>query len=183
MLDIVLVRHGEAAASWGQAADPGLSAAGQQQAAGAAESLREQVGAAVQIVSSPLLRAVQTAQPLARLIQKPVHQDAAFSEIPAPVSLPQRQQWLQQFMQQQWSGQDPVLLAWRARAQRHLLQLNQPTVVFTHFLLINAIVGVLLEQSATVCFWPANASITRIRHTGSALELVALGQAMKTVVN
>jgi len=34
-----------------------------------------------------------------------------------------------------------------------------------------------------VYFYPANASVTHLRKTGSRLELVSLGQQMQTVVN
>jgi broad specificity phosphatase PhoE len=182
-MKLFLVRHGEAAASWGEDPDPGLSELGRQEAEAAAVHLRKQLGDDTLIFSSPLQRAIETAEPLARLLQQTVLEDKAFSEIPAPVALPQRQDWLRQFMQQQWSEQGDALVAWRTNALQHLLLLNRPTVVFTHFLVINAVVGQVLERPETLCFWPGNGSITHFRHVGSSLELVALGQEMDTIVN
>ncbi len=182
-MDIFLVRHGEAAASWGEAPDPGLSVLGRQQAEDAATALRQHVGQHTLLISSPLQRALETAAPLARELQQAVHTDAVFREIPSPVPLAQRQAWLRQFMRQQWMEQGDDLKAWRRSALERLLALQQPAVVFTHFLVINAVVGQVLERSETLCFWPDNGSITHLRHTGSNLELVARGIEMATHVN
>jgi broad specificity phosphatase PhoE len=182
-MDIYLVRHGEAAASWGQSSDPGLSELGKRQADVSAQSLHGRVPNNVQLISSPLLRARETADPLAAILGQPVLLDDVFREIPAPVPLPQRQVWLRQFMQEQWAEQPEGLKAWRAAASQRLLDLSQPAVVFTHFLVINAIVGLVLERAETLCFMPDNASITHLRLAGGGLELVALGDEMQTVVN
>lgn len=106
-----------------------------------------------------------------------------FREVPAPVPLSQRQLWLHQFMQQEWVTQNDELQAWRGAAISHLLTLNQPAVIFTHFLLINALVGYILEDTRTVCFRPANGSVTHLRRTDSNLELIELGREMDSVVN
>ena len=50
-------------------------------------------------------------------------------------------------------------------------------------MVLNAVVGALDDRPETVCFRPANASITRLRRDASGLHLVALGDEMKTVVN
>jgi probable phosphoglycerate mutase len=182
-MDIFLVRHGEAAASWGQSSDPGLSELGAEQAERVAKVLFEQVCANTLLLSSPLARARETAAPLAQDLGRPVEIDNVFCEIPAPVPLARRQAWLRQFMQQHWQQQPAGLLEWRAAALRRLVDLRQPTVVFTHFLVINAIVGQVQGRSETLCFRPDNASITRLRHTGTSLELLALGEELETVVN
>jgi probable phosphoglycerate mutase len=182
-MDIFLVRHGEAAASWGQSSDPGLSELGAQQAERSAEILIGQLCADTLLLSSPLARARETAAPLAQGLDRPVQIDSVFCEIPAPVPLAQRQAWLRQFMQQHWQQQPAGLLEWRAAALQRLLGLRQSAVVFTHFLVINAIVGQVLGRSETLCFRPDNGSITRLRHTGTSLELLALGEEMETVVN
>ena len=181
-MDIFLVRHGEAAASWGESPDPGISELGIQQAAAAAAALQQHVSDDTLLWSSPLRRAVETAGPLARIMRQTVREHQAFREIPAPVPLVQRQTWLRQFMQQQWHEQEEGLIAWRTAALQQLLVLQQPAVIFTHFLVINAVVGHLLARDETLCFWPANGSITRFRHNGNELELITLGQEIATLV-
>ena len=182
-MDIFLVRHGEAAASWGESPDPGLSDLGQQEAEDAAKLLLQYTGEDTLLISSPLQRAIETAAPLARELRRRIQEDAAFREIPSPVPLAQRQAWLRQFMQQQWHEQTEDLNAWRSKALHQLLELRQPAVIFTHFLVINAVVGQVLGRPETLCCWPANGSITQLRHNGSSLELIALGQEVETHVN
>ena len=182
-MDIFLVRHGEAASSWGQSADPGLSELGIEQAQTAAQALHGRLADDVQLVSSPLARARDTAEPLASVLQLPVHINDAFREIAAPVPLAERQAWLREFMQQRWEEQPEGLHQWRQRAVTQLLEMQRPTVVYTHFLVINAVVGQLLEAPNTLHFWPENASITHLRKKGQSLELVELGAQMPTVVN
>lgn len=182
-MDIFLVRHGEAAASWGQASDPGLSELGIQQAHAAAQTLQPMVDAGIRLVSSPLARALETATPLATALAAPVEVNDAFREILAPVPLSERQAWLRQFMQQQWDEQPESLHQWRARASGQLLQLDRSAVVFTHFLVINAVVGQIAGDGKTLHFWPDNASITHLRCSEGRLELVSLGAQMQTVVS
>jgi broad specificity phosphatase PhoE len=182
-MDIFLVRHGEAAASWGEAPDPGLSDRGRRQAEEAADFLMQHIGDDTLLLSSPLQRAVDTAEPLARRLRRPVQKVEAFREIPSPVALAQRQQWLRQFMQQHWQGQAKDLVAWRTATLQNLLVLKQPAVVFTHFLVINAVVGQTLGRPETLYFWPDNGSITRLCHNGAGLELLALGKEIETLVN
>ena len=182
-MDIFLVRHGEAAASWGQSADPGLSELGVEQARAAALALQDRLVGPVQLYSSPLARARETAQPLAAALAVPVEINEAFREIRAPVPLEQRQAWLREFMQQRWEQQGPDLHDWRSQAVNELLQLASPAVIFTHFLVINAVVGHILGAQNTLHFWPENGSITHLRRGRDGLELVALGAQMPSVVN
>jgi len=183
-VDIFLVRHGEAAAAWGQDPDPGLSSLGEQQANDAAEILLPRLSAEVKLVSSPLQRARETAQPLSQALGLQVSIDDAFREIPAPVPLTDRKNWLRGFMKQSWSEQPEELLQWRDQAMGQLLGLKSPTVVFTHFLVLNAIVGRIQARSETLCFWPDNASVTQLKlNSDGSFDLVELGAQMDTVVN
>jgi len=182
-MDIFLVRHGEAAASWAQSPDPGLSELGMEQARAAARALQDRLVGQVQLYSSPLARARETAQPLAAALTVSVEISEAFREIRAPVPLERRQAWLRQFMQQRWEQQSPDLHEWRSRAVGELLQMASPAVIFTHFLLINAVVGHILGERNTLHFWPDNGSITHLRRSEGGLELVELGAQMPSVVN
>jgi probable phosphoglycerate mutase len=183
-MDIYLVRHGEAAASWAQAPDPGLSVLGQEQARAAARVLCPRVAAGeVQLLSSPMARALETAAPLAAELSLAVQVNEAFREIQAPVPLAERQAWLRGFMQQRWDEQPDSLHLWRDQATRQLLALRSPAVVFTHFLVINAVVGQIQGAATTLYCWPDNGSITHLRSGDRGLELVALGAQMSTVVN
>ena len=183
-MDIFMVRHGEAAASWGEASDPGLSDLGKKQALQTAQELQPLLGKQVNLISSPLLRAQETSKPLAELRGGAnVVIEEAYSEIPSPVPLAQRQDWLRAFMAQQWDVQPDSLTAWRSQMIKKLLELEQPSVIFTHFLVLNTVVGSIEGKSETLCFRPDNASVVHLKHCGNHLELVDIGRQMPTFVN
>jgi probable phosphoglycerate mutase len=181
---IFLVRHGEAAASWGQSADPPLSERGREQAVAAAATLLPQLAdIRPHLVSSPLLRARETAGPLASVRGVAPEIDPRFREIPAPVPLAERQDWLRRFMTERWVEQPHVVLEWRDALLNGLCSLPGGSVVFTHFLVINAVVGHLQRREETLCFWPANASITVLAQGADGLAVSALGEQMASRVN
>ncbi|QFU76304.1 histidine phosphatase family protein [Halioglobus maricola] len=182
-MDIYLVRHGEAATDWGKSSDPGLSELGREQARDTATDLLTLLPDNVSLLSSPLLRARETAQALAELMDKPVVVDDTYREIPARVALTERKAWLGAFMAGEWSDQPDYLIAWRDALHQELALLPNTTVIFSHFLAINAIVGKLTDRSETVCFYPDNASVTHFKISNGQLELASLGQQMQTVVN
>lgn len=183
-MDIFLVRHGEAAQSWGEAKDPGLSDLGKQQAEQTAQELLPLLGKDVDLISSPLLRARETAIPLGRMLGDiDVAIDASYSEIPSPAPLASRQDWLREFMTQQWDIQPESLAVWRSRMIEKLLVLENTSVIFTHFLVLNTVVGSIQGKPETLCFWPDNASVVRLKHCGSRLELVDIGRQMPSFVN
>jgi broad specificity phosphatase PhoE len=181
MVDIYLVRHGEAEAGWGEQPDPRLSPTGYQQAL----QVRDELGAykVLDIVSSPLLRAQETAQPLATALRTSVLVDEAFREIPSPVGIESRQEWLSGFVQQEWAEQGPEIHAWRDRAWNRLFELERETVIFTHFMIINAICSRLTNSPQTLCCVPDYGSITRLALDEEALELIELGRQQQTRVN
>lgn len=183
-VSIWIVRHGEASATWGEHADPGLSELGAAQARAAATWLGQRVPEGVQLISSPKCRAQQTAQPLARLLNASVRIDNAFNEITAPVPLPERQSWLQSYMRQMWSEQSEDILAWRRGMIAALHAIDVPTVIFSHFLVINTVVAHIRNAPQTLQFWPDNGSCHQFEKTPNGeLTLVELGRELSTHVN
>ena len=182
-MDIFLVRHGTASASWEQHPDPGLSALGYEEAERLAKDLLPRLEKSVKMLSSPLLRAQETANPLALKLGQNVHIDEALAEIPSPANLADRKTWLREFMKQRWIDQSSEILTWRSSAMCLIESLQTSSVLFTHFLLINAVVGQINKAESTLYFWPANCSITHLRLKGSDLELVSLGEQIRSVIN
>ena len=182
-MNIHLVRHGEAAANWQEADNPGLSKLGRQQATVAAQQLAGRIAADVQLISSPMLRAQQTAQPLADTLGSDVTIVEAFREIPTPVELDQRHAWLKTIARQSWLEQHEMVCQWQQSLLQALRQIDQHAVVFTHFMVLNAIVSSLTGRDRVVCFLPDNASITTLKLDGGKLELVELGRELRTKVN
>jgi broad specificity phosphatase PhoE len=180
-MDILLVRHGEAAAAWGEHADPGLSPLGRQQAQQARDEL--QVFGRLHLISSPLLRAQETALPLANIQRISVEIDERFREIPSPAGIEDRRGWLSEFMRQDWLEQGPEIQQWREASWDALFEYDKPVAIFSHFMVINSVVARLTGAVQTVCCVPDNASITHLKLEGGALNLVEVGRQQKTNVN
>lgn len=182
-MNIYLIRHGEAAEKWHQADDPGLSELGHQQSAETAKNLLPQLEPGVRLISSPMVRARETAQPLADALGLEPIIVEPFREIPTPVGKADRHEWLRSIAAQSWQQQHDMVRNWRKALLAELEKVREPTVVFTHFMVLNAIVGSLQQRDRVICFRPANASITTVQWSGNALQLLELGHQMESRIN
>jgi broad specificity phosphatase PhoE len=179
---LYLIRHGEPAATWGAHPDPGLSALGNAQAEAVAARLA-QTGAR-NLISSPLARCQETAAPSAgRLAQAPLI-ERRVAEIPVPAGVEDMRSWLTQVMSGTWSDAiiDPVLRDWRHQIGQALLALQEDTLVFSHFVAINAAVGLATQSDRVTVFKPGHASVTILSHDGQGLRLETLGDEAAIVL-
>ncbi len=182
MARIYLVRHGRAVSSWGMEKDPGLDKLGRAQAQAAARQLAP-LGP-LPIITSPLSRARDTSTPLAEIWHTGPSVETRVGEICFPAKAPaDRVHWLKEVMADQWSNLDQVLQAWRQDVIETLCSLAADTVIFSHFIAINAAVGFATEDDRVVSFRPDNASITALESNGNKLCLVERGIEADTRVN
>ena len=86
-------------------------------------------------------------------------------------------------MRQRWNEQEQAIVGWRDGMMRALAELGADSVVFTHFLVINTVVGQLRGRDETLQFWPANGSITTLERRAGRLLVVSLGEEMRSRVN
>ena len=162
MPKIYLIRHGQAAAGWGESDDPGLDSIGHEQAVQVFQTLP--AINPMPIVSSPMARARETAEPLAQAWECAPEIDPRFSEIPTPEHIPyNRKAWIKDILSKHWDALDTDLQAWRETLLTALCSLQQDTVVFTHFIAINT-------------------SITSVKVEGSVISLLEKGTEMPTIV-
>lgn len=181
MSRLYLVRHGQAAAGWGQHRDPGLDDTGRAQAEAMAARLAP-VGP-LPVVTSPLARTRETAAFLERTWGVVATVDPAVGEIPSPSDdLAQRQDWLRTALRGRWVELGAPLHAWRDGVVGALLALDRDTVVVTHYVAINAAVGAATGADRLVCFHPDNCSVTVVDSDGTALSVAELGDERSTVV-
>ena len=174
MAKLYLVRHGKAAAGWDEDYDPGLDELGRSQARLAAEALKP-LGI-LKIVSSPLARTRETAIPLAEAWGCSIEIEERVGEIPPPgKGLKDRGVWLGGFITQKWPDLGRDLRVWRQGVIEALLSLDRETVVFTHFIAINAAVGKATGDERVLSFMPHNGSITVISTDNGRFQLVRLG--------
>jgi broad specificity phosphatase PhoE len=185
---LYLIRHGKPADVWGGGdEDPGLDALGREQAIAVARQLlaapdRERPRA---VVSSPLRRCRETAQPLADALGLTVRIEPAVGEIPTPAHLGQseRPDWLRGAFEGDWSQVrgDIDYEDWRRNVARAVSRWPG-AAVFSHFVAINAVVSLVTGQKRVVCFRPGHASVTMLRLAEERLDLIALGGEAHTGV-
>ena len=184
MPTIYMVRHGRAAAGFGEHADPDLDEVGRRQAERAAGTLADAIGAPVPIYSSPLARARQTATPLAARWGVDVAIESRVAEIPSPTDdLRERARWLARAMAGSWKDLPGEVLAWRRDIVDCLRDFDTDVVVFCHFIVINVVVGAAMGADALITFRPANGSVTRISTDGGRLSVIELGTEADSRVN
>lgn len=182
MKTIYFVRHGEAAAGFGDHRDPALSPLGRQQAQATARYLQS-LGP-LPIYSSPLRRANETAQALAELWSASITTEPRIAEIPAPIDdLADRTVWLAEIMAGVWTDLPEDLLEWRQSLINAVLEVQSDCVMFSHFVAINLLVGAAKDETPMVLFRPDNASITRFKTDGSTLVVETLGEQAQTRIN
>lgn len=171
-----MVRHAEPAALWGSHPDPGLSPLGHRQANAAARYL----GAlGIQsLITSPLARCRETALALEVTIGIQARVNRGVAEIPVPAEISDHRTWLMAVMNGNWSDAHvgEVLRAWRQGVATALLSLQRDTIVFSHFVAINAAVSVAMGSDQVTVFKPGHASITVLDATDGVLGVVELGQ-------
>lgn len=179
---LLLIRHGEPEAAWGESRDPGLSARGREQAERTARALH----ADMKLVSSPMRRCRETAAPAALAFGLETLIEPRVSEVATPPGIADRRAWLAEMFpwrdetgRQEWGALSPALHAWRAQVCAAVAGIERDTAVFSHFIAINVVVGAALGRNETIVCRPAHASITELRVGHGRLRLVALGAEMR----
>ena len=155
-----MVRHGQAEAAWHESPDPGLSELGRQQALQVAQQLSHLNSH--NIISSPLLRCQQTAQPFAEAKKTLISIHQEVSEIPTPsnIAFEERGPWLQQAMAGTWQQLGQQFVDYKNNIGNFVKNLNHDTVVFSHFIAINAVIGYATNNDNLMVARLDNCSIT-----------------------
>jgi len=177
---IYLVRHGEAAAGWGHAADPGLSGLGHKQARAVAEVLA--IHDISQIFASPMARCQETALPFSQRTGLDIVTEPDVTEIPTPDGLDDRVAWLRGFMASEWDAALPLISGWKDRLLARLSALPDNSVVFTHFIAINTIVGHLEGSNLVTSFRPGHCSVTQLASKDGTCTVAERGSEAATQV-
>ena len=196
MVKIYLVRHGEATEGW-TSQDPPLSELGKSQA----ESLVTFVSSTfdensinnIDFISSPLNRCKETASLALEKMYSEIVINNNFRELPSPtLDLEKRVNWLRRVLPLTWSellkdketkDSGVNFIQWKKNIMNNIYSLKKDTIIFTHFVVINSIIGEILKSDKIVNFQPSNCSITEIRKINDRLKLVKLGKSLESTVN
>lgn len=177
---IYLIRHGEAEAGWGDHPDPGLSALGTKQASAVADLLG---GAGIlNIVSSPMQRCRETSAPLAQALNIVPAIAPQVSEIGTPAGAADRVAWLRGVMAGTWLQAGAEYVGWRSTMGAFVDGLAPHTAVFSHFVAINALCGLLEQDDRVTVFRPGHCSITRLERRDGKLRVAEYGSESATRV-
>jgi broad specificity phosphatase PhoE len=178
---LILVRHGRAASGW-QDLDPGLDSVGWQQAVAVAATVGP-LGPRP-LLTSPMRRCRETAAPLAEAWGVDAAVEPAVTELTSPpgVEAADRPAWLRSVLGRSWSDLGAPFLAYRAAVLAFLAGLDQDTVVVTHFVAINAVIGAALGDGWLVVLSLDNASRTTVDVVDGQFHLVEGGAEADTLV-
>lgn len=185
MSRIYLVRHAKAAARFDEDPDPSLSEDGKEAAVDLALDL-ERLGP-MPIYTSPMERARETALPLANRWGLVPEVSAAFSEIPTPAEIAEqgikaRGPWLQQIAGQRYANQPPIIRAWREGLIGMLRSCRSDTIIFTHFMVINAAMSAATNDERMVVMQPDYCSCTVVETSMRGLSVISRGTEASTKV-
>ena len=182
-----LVRHGRAAAGWNVDPDPALDDLGTSQAHSVAEKLFD-LGPLC-IVSSPLRRCRETSQPLAKRWGVDAIVEPRVAEIPSPEghTLDTRIDWLRAAMAGTWSqlisSDGRRYSDFRANLLTSLSGLSQDTVVFSHFIAINVVIGAATRDDRLVIASLDNCSVTTVTSDGrGCFSIDTVGSEADTLI-
>ena len=170
---VVLVRHGQPDGTWGLDPDPGLDELGQAQARAVVEILAP-LGP-LPVIVSPLRRTRETAAPLAaHWGVEPVVQPGVGELVAPPNPQPDHASWLRALMAGTGADAPGVIGPFRSRVLGAIRTITTDSIVVSHFLAINAVVGAATNDDRVMCFRPAHCSRTVVEVTDGQITLVEL---------
>ncbi len=113
-----------------------------------------------------------------------IHTDPRVAELPSPeMDLSERGPWLRQILGGTWAESGDTIQHWRETIIASLKSRRETQIVFSHFVVINAVVSHILGNDKILSFYPDNASITHLQLIQGDLKLVSLGNESKTIIN
>ncbi len=196
MIKIHFIRHGEATEGW-TSQDPPLSKLGKSQAQSLINFVDSAIGKNstnnIDVISSPLNRCKETASLALIKINSEIVINDNFRELPSPtLDLEKRVNWLRRVLPLTWSEllKDKETIdsgvsytQWKENIMSNIYSLNKDTIIFTHFVVINTVIGEILKSDKIVNFQPSNCSITEISKIKNKLKLVKLGKSLESRIN
>lgn len=180
---VTLVRHGRATAGWDVDPDPGLDELGASQAAAMAGALAP--SGPLALVTSPLRRCCETSAPLAAAWGVEPVVDERVREIPSPegYAMGERVGWLRAAMAGTWTELGDRYTAYRDDVVAAVAGCPVDTVIVSHFVAINVVIGACLGDDRLVIASLDNCSRTVVEvGADGRLRLVEQGHEADTLI-
>ena len=183
-IKLIFVRHGEADSAYGEHDDPVLSIKGISQSKNLLKNIKLQNLEKFTFISSPKLRALKTADPLAKRFNKKILIDDNFIEIPAKdVPLDKKQSWLKKIVATKKSDLPESIKLWSRNILQRIRDIQEDSIIFTHFMVMNAAISELTQAEKILCFYPDYTSIIEINITNGKIKSFSQGNSKKTYIN
>jgi broad specificity phosphatase PhoE len=180
---LYLIRHALPKPRGADDRDPPLDPKGKKQAEAMARGFEPP--APLPVYTSPLMRCRMTAAPLAARWESVPKILEAAREVPAPADWAggDRSVFLNDLLKDRWpavlAGSD-TLRRWHDALLAALGRLDEDSVVVSHYVAINAIVGQATRSDQVSSFQPGHASVTVVDAEAGRFELVSLGAEAQT---
>ena len=183
-IEIIFIRHGEAANRWGDHPNPGLSKKGIVQSNNLLKHKELQHLEKYSFLSSPKLRAIETAEPLAKKFNKEVVIDDTFIEIPSDnIKSNDKQKWLEEIIKCKNNDLPNFVKSWKRNIFDKTQSFNINVVIFSHFMVINALVSALAKTDKLLYFYPDYTSVVKIVMKDSKFDYFKIEGNKKTSIN
>ena len=183
-IEVIFIRHAEASSSWGDHPDPGLSDNGITQSKKLVHRHELKQLNDYSFISSPKLRAMDTARPLAKKFKKELIIENIFTEIPSSNIEPKnKQEWLKNILQMNKSELPENIAKWKDNIISKTKEFSQDSLVFTHFMVINALLSELNSETKLLYFYPDYTSIIKISIEDGKFKNFSIEKDKKTFIN
>jgi broad specificity phosphatase PhoE len=109
--------------------------------------------------------------------------DSRFIELPSPGALTERKEWIQRVLKGRWSDLPQSVHDWQRDIVQAVQLLQGPTVIFSHFLVINTVAAHMSGEDAVLQCLPANGSVHHLRVDEGSWEWIERGEMLQSAVN
>tara|TARA_Y200000002_G_C22590677_1_gene625062 strand:- start:33 stop:596 length:564 start_codon:yes stop_codon:yes gene_type:complete len=183
-IELIFIRHGEASDAWNNHPDPGLSKTGISQSNDLLNNKDLEALGSYSFISSPKLRAIETAKPLVKKFNKELKIDNDFIEIPSEnIDLNDRQDWIQKIIKTNKKDLPDYVKLWSENIYKKTISFKKNSIIFTHFMVINALISDITSSDTLLYFHPGYTSIVKIKIAENKIQSFLIQESEKTHIN
>jgi broad specificity phosphatase PhoE len=73
--------------------------------------------------------------------------------------------------------------SWRLKLIRKIMEREKNTIIFSHFMVINALIAEFTNNDKLLCFYPDYTSLTKILIKNNEVTELYFGDERKTLIN
>ena len=107
-----------------------------------------------------------------------------FSEIPSDDIPPhEKQDWLRGVMSQEIKTPPEAVKLWQNNIMSTLLNIDSDAIIFSHFMVINAVAASVLKNNKLLYFYPDYTSCTKLLVEDNQIIEIIVGDDKKTLIN